>query len=364
MHAFRVNLFSVMATLVWIVVTSIGAAVAAEQAASSAQSNKVGAGLRGDDPVRNLQMRLKDRVANGVSIEAYAVALAQAWIDYARESYFRKDRRASLEASIEARSVIENIEREGIDAKVDARLIASSVKLRDDLWRKAATFKRSEYFTCATWQTARLELALIAAGRASNDMGWRAARPGVRRAERFAREAEAKINACAERKPVIKAEDPSGAKLVDEEVIATPPQGGTTIDAAPRLSLPDRVHFARESAEISDVSALVLEQVSYVMRAHPAIVLDLLGYADELSGKDDNEKLALARSQGVRDYLVETGVGRERLAIRPGATSSNVGATALERAKARRVEFVPTNSEGSPLEYQDKDLSTEGPSGT
>ena len=363
MHAFRVNLFAVMATLVWVVVTSIGA-VAAEQAASSAQSNKVGAGLRGDDPVRNLQMRLKDRVANGVSIEAYAVALAQAWIDYARESYFRKDRRASLEASIEARSVIENIEREGIGAKVDARLIASSVKLRDDLWRKAATFKRSEYFTCATWHTARLELALIAAGRASNDMGWRAARPGVRRAERFAREAEAKIDACAEPKPAIKAEDPSVAKPGGEEVIVTPPQGGTTIDAALRLGLPDRVHFARESAEISDVSALVLEQVSYVMRAHPAIVLDLLGYADELSGKDDNEKLALARSQGVRDYLVETGVGRERLAIRPGATSSNVGATALERAKARRVEFVPTSSEGAPLEYQDKDLPTEGPSGT
>ena len=363
MHAFRVNLFALMATLVWVVVTSIGA-VAVEQAASSAQSNKVGAGLRGDDPVRNLQMRLKDRVANGVSIEAYAVALAQAWIDYARESYFRKDRRALLEASIEARSVIENIEREGIDAKVDARLIASSVKLRDELWRKAATFKHSEYFTCATWQTARLELALIAAGRASNDMGWRAARPGVRRAERFAREAEAKIDACAEPKPAIKAEDPSVAKPGGEEVIVTPPQGGTTIDAALRLGLPDRVHFARESAEISDVSALVLEQVSYVMRAHPAIVLDLLGYADELSGKDDNEKLALARSQGVRDYLIETGVGRERLAIRPGATSSNVGATALERAKARRVEFVPTSSEGAPLEYQDKDLPTEGPSGT
>ena len=136
------------------------------------------------------------------------------------------------------------------------------------------------------------------------------------------------------------------------------------MDVKPRLSLPDRVHFARDSAELSDISALVLEQVSYVMRAHPAIVLDLLGYADELSGRDDNEKLALARSQAVRDYLVETGVGRERLVIRPGAMLSNVGEAALERAKARRVEFVSTNNEGVPLEHQDKDLSTEGSSGS
>ena len=357
-NASRTILIVAMATLIGTVVLPISA-VAAEQAASVSESNKISATLQRDDPARNLQIRLKNQVAKGVSVDAYAVALAQAWIDYARESYFRKDRRASLEASNEAQFVIENIEREGAEANVDARLIASSAKLRDDLWLTAATFKRGEHFHCATWQTARLELALIAAGRADNDMGWRAARPFLRRAERFARDAEAKIKACAEPKPVTKAEDPSVDKQVAGEVIATLPQAGTTIDTGPQ-TLPDRVHFARESAEISDVSALVLERISYVMRANPAIVLDLRGYADELSGQDDNEKLALARSQGVRDYLVETGVGRERLVIRPGASSSNMGATPAERAKARRVEFVPTNSEGPPLEYQDKDLSTEG----
>ena len=357
-NASRTILIVAMATLIGTVVLPISA-VAAEQAASVSESNKISATLQRDDPARNLQIRLKNQVAKGVSVDAYAVALAQAWIDYARESYFRKDRRASLEASNEAQFVIENIEREGAEANVDARLIASSAKLRDDLWLTAATFKRGEHFHCATWQTARLELALIAAGRADNDMGWRAARPFLRRAERFARDAEAKIKACAEPEPVTKAEDPSVDKQVAGEVIATLPQAGTTIDTGPQ-TLPDRVHFARESAEISDVSALVLERISYVMRANPAIVLDLRGYADELSAQDDNEKLALARSQGVRDYLVETGVGRERLVIRPGASSSNMGATPAERAKARRVEFVPTNSEGPPLEYQDKDLSTEG----
>ena len=358
-NASRTILIVAMATLICTVVLSISA-VAAEQAASVSESNKTSATLQRDDPARNLQIRLKNQVAKGVSVDAYAVALAQAWIDYVRESYFRKDRRASLEASNEAQFVIENIERDGAEANVDARLIASSAKLRNDLWLKAATFKRGEHFHCATWQTARLELALIAAGRADNDMGWRAARPFLRRAERFARDAEAKIKTCAEPKPVTKAEDPSVDKQVAGEVIATLPQAGTTIDTGPVQTLPDRVHFARESAEISDVSALVLERISYVMRANPTIVLDLRGYADELSAPDDNEKLALARSQGVRDYLVETGVGRERLVIRPGAPSSNMGATPAERAKARRVEFVPTNSEGTPLEYQDKDLSTEG----
>jgi OmpA-OmpF porin, OOP family len=127
--------------------------------------------------------------------------------------------------------------------------------------------------------------------------------------------------------------------------------------------MPDRVHFGFESAEVSDVSALVLEQVSYVLRGNPSLVIDVVGFANELATSEENEKLALARAQAVQEYLIETGVGRERLAIRAGKLESGAETKAPERAKGRRVEFVPTSSDAIPMEYQDKDLTTEGPKG-
>ena len=340
-------------------------AAAGEVAATAFDRLSAGASSRRDDPAGKLQMQLKDQVAKGVSIDAYAVGLAQAWLDYGRESYFRKDRRASKEALDEAKMVIEALENQGAAATVDARIMPSSSQLRDDLWRKVAAFKRHAEFRCATWQTARMEIALVAAGRANNDMGWRAARPFVRRAERFAKDADQKLAACAAPKPAAaETQPPAQEKTVEPGAVAASPQAAKTIESAPVQSLPDRVHFARETAELSDVSALVLEQVSYVMRANPVIVLDLRGFADELTSAEENKQLALARAQAVRDYLIETGIGRERLMAKTGSTSAAEGLSSLERAKLRRVELAPTQSKSIPIEYQDKDLSTEGPSGS
>lgn len=317
---------------------------------------------RGDDPTRALQTRLKQQVAKGASLDSYPVGLARAWLDYGREAYFHKDQRASREALDEAQTVIENIEKDGADARVNARIIASSSRLRDDLWRQAAQFKEHVQFPCGAWSTARLEVALVAAGRANNDFGWRAARRFVQRAERYAREADAKIKACAEPKPTVTEAAPKSAPAIAGET-DTVPQTSTVVDAAHALSLPDRVHFARDSAELSDVSALVLEQVSYILRANPVIVLDLRGHADEFSIAADNEKLATARAQAVRDYLLETGIARERLNILPGKAETADGKSGTERAKLRRVELIPTQSDRIPTEYQDKDLQTEGPQG-
>ena len=85
--------------------------------------------------------------------------------------------------------------------------------------------------------------------------------------------------------------------------------------------------------------------------------------ADEFSTAADNEKLATARAQAVRDYLLETGIGRERMNVQPGKAEAGEGKSGAERAKLRRVELIPTQSDPVPIEYQDKDLPTEGPQG-
>ena len=359
---------TLMRILVLALILLVGAPSATSAAEPVAPSNVERAMNRGptrnDDPTRALQMRLRQAVAKGVPLESYPIALAQAWLDYSREAYFRKDRRASTEALQEAHDVMESVERSGADAQVSARIIPSSSRLRDDLWQRAANFKAHDQFPCGAWQTARLEVALVAAGRANNDFGWRAARPFIQRAERYARVADAKIAACAEPKP---AQGNAPAKTDEitapakEDSVVSPPVKPGEKPAA--LNLPDRVHFAGDSAELSEVSALVLEQVSYVMRASPVIVIDLQGYADELPNAAENEKLATARAQAVRDYLLETGIGRERLNVLSGKSESGENKAGQARAKLRRVELIPTQSDRVPTEYQDKDLRTEGPQG-
>ncbi len=101
---------------------------------------------RRDDPAAALQHRLKGQVAKGISIDIYAVALAQTWLDYARESYFRKDRLAHKEALDEAKTIIEKLESQGAQVEVDARITSSSSRLRDDLWLKAASTQAARRF--------------------------------------------------------------------------------------------------------------------------------------------------------------------------------------------------------------------------
>ncbi len=337
----------------------------------SADEGKIGASeakqpigkLRHDDPAQNEQLRVKNLIAKGMLLDNYSIALAQAWLDYGRESYFRKDRRASSEALSEGRTVIDAVERDGLAAKVGARVIPSSSRLREDLWQRAEAYKGDAEFNCGAWPVARMEVALIAAGRADRDMGWRAARSYVQRAERLSREAEAKLQACAQAKIVVKKDVVRDEKKINDAVPPTPKMEPVSIAPGDIPKMPDRVHFSFESAEVSDVSALVLEQVSYVLRGNPSLVIDVVGFANELATPDENEKLALSRAQAVQDYLIETGVGRERLAIRAGKSDSGVEKKMPERAKGRRVEFMPTSSDPIPMEYQDKDLTTEGPKG-
>jgi OmpA-OmpF porin, OOP family len=339
------------------------AVVADEAKVGASESKKPLGKMSREDPAKSEQLRVKNLIAKGMTLDNYSIALAQAWLDYGRETHVRKDRLASGEALHEARVVIDVIERHGLAAKIDARVIPSSSRLREDLWRRAEGYKRDAEIDCGAWPVARMEIALIAAGRADRDMGWRVARPYVQRAERLSREAEAKLQACAQVKIVVKKDVVPDEKKMNDAVPSAPKMEPASIAPGDMPKMPNRVHFSFESAEVSDISALVLEQVSYVLRGNPSLVIDVVGFANDLATSEENEKLALARAQAVQEYLIETGVGRERLAIRVDKSESGAETKTSERTKGRRVDFVPTSSDAIPMEYQDKDLATEGPKG-
>lgn len=336
------------------------------------QSGNLGAGTNHEVERQELHDRLKGLVARGLDINSYSVAKALAWIRVARHFDARGDKSGFVqEAQREARRLVATMEQipSGQPDLMETPVLRHAKRIRDDVWQQAAKFKSDLNFHCAAERVARMEVEIVAAGHADQDFGWRFARRYVVAAERFGRDATDRLADCAPKRERSGARDggPSTAKPTQAETStartteSTPARdlSITLEDKQPLVVpiLPNRVHFARESAEVSQASALVLEQVSYVMRSVPRLQLELTGFATEGAADEDNLKLAQARVESVRDYLAETGVGAERLAMRVRNAVERVGE--MKGPRARRVEIKVTGGGNVIMERQDGDLAEE-----
>ena len=130
-----------------------------------------------------------------------------------------------------------------------------------------------------------------------------------------------------------------------------------------QLQVPRNVHFALDKDFISAESALVLDQIAKVLRAYPSIVVDLHGHTDSRASVAYNQDLARRRAENARRYLLEQGVGSERMTIRSfGETELLVEETDRTNfARNRRVEFVFTDVRGVDITFinQEADLQIE-----
>jgi outer membrane protein OmpA-like peptidoglycan-associated protein len=317
------------------------------------------------EKISSLEKRLKPLVASGISVNSYHFAKARAWLLLARDFAAQKDASGIVDEVMgQADSLIDQLEKRTATMSLETLVPSSSMIVRSDLWRRAEEIKADKEFSCAEERVARLEVQLVGAGHAQKVMGWRYARSYLRSAERLVREGGEKLAQCpvlrakAERAavPQISSEQPDTPSLSGrnstEEAGLTPP---TSVPI-----LPDRIHFARVSAEVSQESALVLEQVSYVLRAMPKLVIELRGYAIEADTEEENVALSLERAKAVRDYLVETGVGNERMRVNGLGSDNRI--TALEDGDARslRVEIGVVAGGSVILEGQDGDLPRRG----
>jgi outer membrane protein OmpA-like peptidoglycan-associated protein len=109
------------------------------------------------------------------------------------------------------------------------------------------------------------------------------------------------------------------------------------------IVIAEQVQFKSGSSVIMAESNDLLSQVADVLLRHTQIErVEVQGHTDSTGGRDMNMKLSQARADAVRDWLVEHGVGAERLEgkgygpdhpIRPNDTPAN-------RQKNRRVQFI------------------------
>lgn len=308
--------------------------------------------------INNLQKRLADVNTNGTPIATYHFAKAQAWIDMAMDEYVMNDRTQVIEDTVrQAHELISQLEAKNDHITMDTPILPTSKVLRPDLWKKAAELKQHPGFSCGEDLVAQLEVQLVWSGHEDNQLGWRHTKPYLQAAERLAKEAQRKIEACQVQVAASAKAQTEAAVEADEEdetcaeaaacpacpacQVVTLPVVAAAKTAEEAETVPDRVHFALNRYLISARSAAVLDRVAAVMRANPDIKIELSGHTDERGKLLFNKILSRQRAEVVRTYLVSAGVQRNRITVKAFGKSTPFrrGSDIVSFARNRRVEF-------------------------
>jgi outer membrane protein OmpA-like peptidoglycan-associated protein len=105
----------------------------------------------------------------------------------------------------------------------------------------------------------------------------------------------------------------------------------------------DTIRFATGSAHIEPSAHSLLDQVALTLRAHPELEhVRIEGHTDDTGPREVNMALSQQRGLAVKRYLVERGVGPQRLIVRSYGPDRprEAGTDNRARARNRRVEFI------------------------
>jgi len=110
-----------------------------------------------------------------------------------------------------------------------------------------------------------------------------------------------------------------------------------------KIIIKDTIYFDTGKAKIKPESIPVVKAVQGILAANPEITkVSIEGHTDDRGSARANRKLSQARAESVRNWLIENGIGPERLsAIGYGEDKPAMeGKTKEARELNRRVEFI------------------------
>lgn len=130
----------------------------------------------------------------------------------------------------------------------------------------------------------------------------------------------------------------------EEEVVVAPP-ATRNLDIQQnviRLKPGIRILFETNSATLLPASYEILDEVASVMEQNGRIRIRVEGHTDNVGKADYNKDLSARRAAAVRDYLVQKGLGDERLESAGCGQEVPIADNAVDdgRQQNRRVEFV------------------------
>jgi len=84
-------------------------------------------------------------------------------------------------------------------------------------------------------------------------------------------------------------------------------------ETLPRRFVLSDLTFRTNSARIDPSSAGVLDQLAQVIAAYPDARIRIEGHADDIGAREANQELSAARAESARTYLVNKGIGGDRI---------------------------------------------------
>ncbi len=136
------------------------------------------------------------------------------------------------------------------------------------------------------------------------------------------------------------------AAVADPGIDSGQGNGGAEVDAALQTALNQLVQgapiqFASGSAEISDESITVLNQIAEAINATSGSVIEIGGHTDSKGDPEQNKILSQDRADSVRTYLVERGVESTRITTQGYGADQPVADNETPEGQAanRRIEF-------------------------
>lgn len=101
------------------------------------------------------------------------------------------------------------------------------------------------------------------------------------------------------------------------------------------------IYFNSNKATIQKRSHRVLDEAVSVLEKYPSIKVEIVGHTDATGTEEHNRELSQKRADAVRQYLVDKGIGADRLMARGAGEAEPIAdnRTAAGRAENRRTEF-------------------------
>ena len=111
-------------------------------------------------------------------------------------------------------------------------------------------------------------------------------------------------------------------------------------DIAPRQILKG-VNFETNKSDITPGSAVILDEVASIMKADPAIRVEIQGHTDSRASASYNQKLSDGRANSVMQYLVSKGVPASQMSAKGYGESQPIAdnSTEVGMLQNRRVEL-------------------------
>lgn len=139
-------------------------------------------------------------------------------------------------------------------------------------------------------------------------------------------------------------DSPPGANVDGTGCVPESPKAPLILDEMKKSLVLEGVNFASDSAQLTQDSRLVLDEVAASLRDWPEVHVEIGGHTDSTGSDDHNLDLSQQRAESVRQYLISRGVAASRMtAVGYGETrpiASND--TKAGRFENRRVELVRT----------------------